>query len=86
MFGAVPVIWWTALAVGGVVITAAYFVWILNRIAFSDPVGEDVKDITRLEIVSPVLLLIPAILLGIYPELLLDLVRELVRQISATVV
>jgi NADH-quinone oxidoreductase subunit M len=86
VFGAVPVIWWTALAVGGVVITAAYFVWILNRIAFSDPVGEEVKDITRLEIVSPVLLLIPAILLGLYPELLLDLVGELVRQISATVV
>ena len=84
IFGAVPAFWWTGVAVGGVVITAGYFVWVLNRIAFSEPTVE-AKDITRFEMISPVILLIPAILLGIFPELILGLVGDLAKQISSTV-
>lgn len=85
IFGSVPVFLWTSVVVVGVVLTAGYFIWLLNRIVFSEPTIE-VKDITRFEMLPSFILLVPIVLLGLYPKLLLSIVGALVHQISSTVV
>lgn len=80
-----PVLWWTGVVVAGVVMTAGYFIWILNRIAFSEQTIE-ARDITRFEMVPSFILLAPIVILGIYPRLLLDMVWAVVHQITNTVV
>nr|MDO8098400.1 NADH-quinone oxidoreductase subunit M [Candidatus Njordarchaeota archaeon] len=72
----VPQYVWTALLLFGVALTAGYFIWTLNRVAFSPPArGLEIKDITLSEYAPSLIMAVPIILLGIFPSLLLELLR-----------
>lgn len=70
--------WWTGVAVFGVVITAGYVLWMIQRTMFGPqlPRFSNVRDATKLEMV-PVLALIVAVLaVGIYPAFVSDLFAD----------
>ncbi len=61
------------LAALTVVITAAYILWTVQRVFFgTNPVYKDYKDINLREIICIVPLVVLAIVLGVYPSLVLD--------------
>jgi NADH:ubiquinone oxidoreductase subunit 4 (subunit M) len=65
-----------AILLLGVALTAGYFVWTLSRIAFSPPSKNMViQDIKLSEYLPSLIMAIPIILLGIFPSLLLDVLR-----------
>jgi NADH-quinone oxidoreductase subunit M len=73
---------WTALLLLGVALTAGYFIWTLNRVAFSIPSGETkIRDITLKEYLPSLIMAIPIILLGVFPSLLLDLLNVPIQAI-----
>ena len=50
-----------------------YILWMLNRIVFSDPDPEkEVSDAAWSDLIAPILMMIPVILLGVWPDLVLD--------------
>ena len=70
--------WWTGIAAFGVVITAGYILWMLQRTMFGPQLSRfsDVRDATKMEMV-PVLALVAAVLVvGIYPALISDYFSE----------
>ena len=70
--------WWTGIAAFGVVITAGYILWMLQRTMFGPqlPRFSDVRDATKMEMV-PVLALVAAVLVvGIYPSFISDYFSE----------
>ena len=70
--------WWTGIAAFGVVITAGYILWMLQRTMFGPQLSRfsDVRDATKMEMV-PVLALVAAVLVvGIYPSLISDYFSE----------
>jgi NADH:ubiquinone oxidoreductase subunit 4 (subunit M) len=74
---------WTALLLLGVALTAGYFIWTLNRVAFSIPSNETkTHDITLKEYLPGLIMAIPVILLGIFPSLLLDLLKVSAQTIA----
>ncbi len=81
IFGAIssPGYIWTGLIGFGIFITVGYLLWTLNRIVFSEP--DEEKEITEApwsDLIAPILMMIPVILLGIWPDLALDLFRQVV--------
>ena len=68
---------WTALgATTGVVLSAAYALWLYRRVLFGDLIKESLKSITDLnarEVTVFVPLVVMTILLGVYPSLATDL-------------
>ena len=59
----------------GVILGAAYMLWLYKRIIFGKLINEDVKkmvDLKRFEIVSLWLLVLPIIFFGFYPEPLIN--------------
>ncbi len=79
MFGAIGVYNWSALIGFGIFITVGYMLWMLNRIVFSDPDPEkEVSEASWSDLIAPILMLIPVILLGIWPDLILDIVKPVV--------
>jgi len=68
---------WTALgAATGVVLSAAYALWLYRRVLFGDLIKESLKSITDLnarEVTVFVPLVVMTVLLGVYPSLLTDL-------------
>jgi NADH:ubiquinone oxidoreductase subunit 4 (subunit M) len=74
---------WTALLLLGVAFTAGYFIWTLNRIAFSSPAKTmTIQDIGLREYLPSLIMAIPIILLGIFPSILLDLLKLPVQSIA----
>ncbi len=78
-----------ALAATGVILGAAYMLWLYKRVVFGDLVHEDLKDILDLEVREVVIFLplaLMTIVLGIYPNLILDAIEpsvtHLMQQIS----
>ena len=70
--------WWTGIAAFGVVITAGYILWMLQRTMFGPQLSRfsDVRDATKMEMV-PVLALVAAVLVvGIYPSVISDYFSE----------
>ena len=70
--------WWTGVAAFGVVITAGYILWMLQRTMFGPQLSRfsDVRDATKMEMV-PVLALVAAVLVvGIYPSVISDYFSE----------
>jgi NADH-ubiquinone oxidoreductase chain 4 len=58
----------------GIVLSACFTIFLYNRIsygAYSQHL-KPLKDISRIEFISLITLLIPVVLLGIYPNLILD--------------
>ena len=61
------------LAALTVVITAAYILWTVQRVFFgTNPVYKDYADINLREIICITPLVVLAIVLGVYPSLVLD--------------
>ncbi len=59
----------------GVILGAAYMLWLYKRIIFGKLINEDVKkmvDLKRFEIVTLLLLVLPIIFFGFYPEPLIN--------------
>ena len=69
--------WVAMLATSGVILSAAYALWLYRRVAFGDLIKESLKSITDLSrrekaIFAP--LIVMTLLLGIYPALVLDMI------------
>ena len=62
------------LGATGIVFSACYSIWLYNRISYGtySPYLKPLKDITRREFILLISLLIPTVILGIYPNVLLD--------------
>ena len=61
-------------AIFGMALTAGYFLWMLHRAPFNPNESDDVKnghEASKWELLPLALLVIPVVLLGIYPELIL---------------
>jgi NADH-quinone oxidoreductase subunit M len=80
LFGAVVNLLWTALITFGIFLTVGYMLWMLNRIVFSDP--EEEKEITEApwkDLIAPILMMVPVILLGLWPDLVLEIVQPVIN-------
>lgn len=87
IFGSVVIYLWSAIIIFGIFVTVGYMLWMLNQIVFSDPDAE--KEITEApwsDLVAPILMLIPVILLGVWPDLVLSFTQSVVTFIIGGVV
>ena len=82
---------YTIIAIGGIIITAAYLLWTLQRMFFGDtnPKYVDIPDINARELFTLVPLGIIVIFLGIHPHPILDMMNtslsylaELMRSVT----
>jgi len=69
--------WVAVFATTGVILSAAYALWLYRRVAFGDLIKESLKSITDLDtreklIFAPLVFM--TLLLGIYPALVLDII------------
>lgn len=72
-----PLLVFVILAPG---IVAAYFLWTIDRIVISDPLpGTRMRRARDTELIALTLLLIPVILLGIFPAMMVDRVIPAVQ-------
>ena len=86
IFGAIVVFNWAAVIGFAIFITVGYILWMLNRIVFSDPDPEAETEITEAswsDLIAPILMLIPVILLGIWPDLVLNFVQPVIDAMIA---
>ena len=62
------------LGASGIVLSAAYSIWVYTRISYGSysPHLKPLKDISRREFILLLSLLLPTIILGIYPNVILD--------------
>ncbi len=63
-----------ALGATGIVLSAIYSIYLYNRISYGtySPHLKPIKDISRREFILLLTLLIPTVLLGIFPNVILD--------------
>ena len=96
IFGAIVVYNWSAVIGFGIFVTVGYILWMLNRIVFSDPDSlpeteegseavpeEKITEASWSDLIAPILMLIPVILLGIWPDLVLEFVKPVVEAMLA---
>lgn len=85
LLGAYQVSTWTAaLATTGVILGAAYSLWLYRRVVFGELVKEDVKamlDVSKREIAIFVPLILVALWIGIYPDPFLDVMHTSVTNL-----
>ena len=69
--------WATALAVFGIVITAGYILWMIQRSFFGPETKRfpHVGDATLMEVIPIAVLVIPILVIGIYPAVLTDVFK-----------
>src|SRR5512140_155695 len=75
---------WAGLAVSGVVLAAAYLLWLYQRVYFgkvTNPKNQNLHDLTPREILTFVPLLILAVAIGVYPKPLFQILEQPVNQI-----
>ena len=83
--------WLTGLAAFGIVLTAGYILWMLQRSLFGPQIERfaDVRDITAMEAVPVAVLVIAILVVGIYPAVVSDLfasgVEPIIRSIEGSV-
>lgn len=67
----------TLVASSGMLLTASYSMWLYNRIMFGAPTPsiDHLNDLTRQEVMVLTILAIPTLLLGLYPNGVLELVH-----------
>ncbi len=83
--GAFPVFKWVVIASApGVVITAAYFLWTIQRMFLGKDNGKwpDLKDMTPRELVTMVPLVILMIALGVWPRMAIDLMDPTMNRLA----
>jgi NADH-quinone oxidoreductase subunit M len=79
LFGSVPVYIWSGLIGFGIFVTVGYLLWMLNRVVFSDPDPEaEVTEAPWSDLIAPIIMMIPVLLLGIWPDLILGLIQPAV--------
>ena len=80
-FGAQPLA--TALAAFGIVLTAGYILWTVERVLFGParPRFAGIGDASIVDGVAMALLIVPIVLVGMYPALLMDVFEPAVRLI-----
>src|SRR5271169_2321404 len=75
---------WAAWAVPGVILAAAYLLWLYQRVFFgtvTNPKNEKLHDLTPREVLTFVPLLIMAFWIGLYPKPLFKILEQRVNQI-----
>ncbi|MFX1368097.1 MAG: NuoM family protein [Promethearchaeota archaeon] len=86
LFGSVNIYLWSGLIAFGIFVTVAYLLWTLNRVVFSDPNPE--KEVTEApwsDLIAPILMMIPVVILGLWPDLVLDLVTPIINTLLGVV-
>ena len=79
---------WAAWAVSGIVLGAAYMLWLYQRTMFGpcdNPKNQELKDLNFREIMTLVPLIIWAFWIGLYPKPFFDVLREPVKAIVESV-
>jgi NADH-quinone oxidoreductase subunit M len=79
---------WGAWAVPGVVLAAAYLLWLYQRVFFgtvTNPKNEKLHDLTPREVLTFVPLLIMAFWIGLYPKPFFQILEQPVNQIVENV-
>jgi len=79
---------WTAWAVPGVVLAAAYLLWLYQRVFFgtvTNPKNEKLHDLTPREVATFVPLIIMAFWIGLYPKPFFQILEQPVTNLVATV-
>jgi NADH-quinone oxidoreductase subunit M len=89
LLGTFMVSWrWAAWAVPGVVLAAAYLLWLYQRVFFgtvTNPKNEKLHDLTPREVLTFVPLLIMAFWIGLYPKPFFQILEQPVNQIVQSV-
>src|SRR6201993_2887283 len=78
---------WTAWAVPGVVLAAAYLLWLYQRVFFgpvTNPKNEKLHDLTPREVATFVPLLIMAFWIGLFPKPFFQILEQPVNHLVAT--
>jgi NADH-quinone oxidoreductase subunit M len=78
----------TVVAVIGPILVSAYFLWVVHRTVFSEsPTNPttSIKDIPRFEVAVLMLLVIPLVVFGIYPDLLLQFITPTVENLISII-
>jgi NADH-quinone oxidoreductase subunit M len=78
---------WTAWAVPGVILAAAYLLWLYQRVFFgtvTNPKNEKLHDLTPREIATFAPLLILALWIGLYPKPFFQILEQPVNHLVAT--
>ena len=78
--------WIAFFAASGVILSACYSLWMYRRVVFGEIVNDNVKglkDMTKNEYLILTPLLIMTLVLGFYPNLVLDLISSSVDKISS---
>src|SRR4030088_2934426 len=79
---------WAAWAVPGVILAAAYLLWLYQRVFFgpvTNPKNEKLQDLTPREILTFAPLLIMAFWIGLYPKPFFEILQQPVNQLVMTV-
>ena len=79
---------WTAWAVPGVVLAAAYLLWLYQRVFFgtvTNPKNEKLHDLTPREVATFIPLLIMAFWIGLYPKPFFRILEQPVNHLVETV-
>src|SRR6266571_3781977 len=81
-------LFWTVFAVSGVILAAAYLLWLYQRVFFgsvTNPKNEKLHDLTPRELVTFVPLIIMAFWVGLYPKPFFQILEQPVNQLVQTV-
>ena len=82
--------WWAVAATSGIILGAAYMLWLFQRVMFGplDPASAKMKDLNAREIAYFAPLVVAAFWIGLYPKPVMDILKEpvakLVRQVDPT--
>jgi NADH-quinone oxidoreductase subunit M len=79
---------WAAWAVPGVILAAAYLLWLYQRVFFgtvTNPKNEKLHDLSAREIATFVPLIIMALWIGLYPKPFFQILEQPVTQLARTV-
>ena len=80
--------WWAAWSTLGVILGAAYLLWLYQRVFFgtvNNPKNERLADLTPREILTFAPLLILAVWIGVYPKPFFNIMEQPVNQLVQTV-
>jgi NADH-quinone oxidoreductase subunit M len=85
LMGAWNVNWvWAAVAATGIILGAAYMLWLYQRVMFGrleNPANQSLKDLTVRELATFIPLLVLAFWIGVFPKPFLDLIDKPVAKI-----
>jgi NADH-quinone oxidoreductase subunit M len=79
--------WIAAVAATGVILSAAYALWLYRRVVFGDLIKESLKSISDMTLRERAIfapLVVMTILLGVYPSLVTDIIGPSVEALIQT--